>query len=310
MNHQVTEELERLVALAPADPRHQWTQDASSTEFRRQLHHRTPAITDTEGPSQDERFRVAVPMSGGLDSSTAYEMARTAGMPTVAYYVDTGAPYSRIERAKLDERQIAYTAVNCDVEYFSDGVIDYGRNAVILYTVAEEMRIHHWWGEIWFGGYAGPGGEAPMRYGDKSHRFLLSFNHLLAARHDVQVCRPLAGMTKADMVAWWMSHDKLPEALRTFSCFEPQHDPLIRWTTSDVGSQRCGHCIACFKWWAAFAANGYALHKDRQLFPQPPRFPHEYLSMFKIEGAMEFAPGRLDWIREALDNWGEEVFAP
>lgn len=304
MTHQADEEWAALGKYADRPPWHQWTQDGESTEFRREMHSHTFDISEPVGSIEiDSDFRIAIPLSGGLDSSTCYEMALDAGLPVVPYYVDTGASYSKQERLFLEQRNIIHEIIHLPLSYQRDGVIDKGRNAVILFTIAMDMARQGQWGEIWFGGHLGPAGEAPIRGGDKSHRFLLTFNQLLARKgYDVGVCRPMATMTKADMVAWWMEYRTTEDALDTWSCFDPR-------PSESMDGSRCGHCNACFRWWAAFAAHGIPVHTMERLWAEPPDFPTKFLTMFDTDDDItEFAPARTQWLHSAVAYYATEVF--
>lgn len=300
MTDQAYEEVERLAVDGGLETPHAvWVRDGDSTEFRRELHEHTSRLDAPCDREDDPDFRVAIPLSGGLDSSTCYEMAKTAGMPVSAFYIDTGAPYSEAERAHLAGRGVDASTISLDVKYRHDGIVDIGRNAIIIMEVASELATNGQWGELWFGVHSGAGGESPIRGGDKSHRFLLTINQLLRELgYDMRVAAPLAGMTKTDMVRWWLGRDRIEEALRTFSCFTP------------YDGDRCGTCKACFRWWAAFASAGLPIHRWRYVWPHPPRWPKEIVDALRAPPTrMEFAAGRVEPLLAAVDSFGAEVLA-
>lgn len=283
-----------------------WTDpEQKVTEFRRELHEETSKLDGTIHETGDAAFRIVVPMSGGLDSTTCWRMAEHGNLPVELFYVDTRSAWSQTEKKLLADRGIDFEVIEPTAKFKTDRMVQYGRNAVILWLLAEEMQRRGWWGEIWFGGHMGPAGESPIRGGDKSHRFLLTFNQLLAgAEIDVRVSTPLAGLTKPDMLRWLMTNQYINEGYKTFSCFAP------------IDDRRCGGCNACFKWWAAFASLGIPVHDERwqkatglDLWGSPPSW-HDGTMTDHIFGdypGVELAPGRMMWLRNAIENYPEVI---
>ena len=207
----------------------------------------------TPDPARSERFLVDVPLSGGIDSTTAWLMALTAGLPTHATYVDTGAGYSQDE---WDVVKAITADIDTDVDYIHRPVrfqqwqhVDRARNAVIVYTIADKYQATDQWGEIWFGNIA-EWAETPIYGGDKSHRWLLTMQQLLTVEgYDVRLASPLGSMTKADAVAWCVRNGWTDVIVRTRSCYTP-------------GMTSCGQCRSCFRRWIALEANDLNGHPD------------------------------------------------
>src|SRR5262245_2897881 len=111
-------EEEHLAIISSVEPVYdQWTRDGPSTQVRSEVHTPTFDIEEPTDAPPDWSFQVAIPMSGGLDSSTCYAMARNAGLAPQAYYIDTGAPYSILERWSLSERGVEFVSEKLVVDY-------------------------------------------------------------------------------------------------------------------------------------------------------------------------------------------------
>jgi 7-cyano-7-deazaguanine synthase in queuosine biosynthesis len=190
---------------------------------------------------RDDRFVVAVPTSGGLDSTTVAAMAEEAGVRWRPYYVDVGQAYAD------DEIRVASRLVGPPTILQGpkpSARFDYllpGRNAAVVWTIADDLRSRGEWGEVWFGNLAG---ETPTIGGDKSARFFGTLQGLLTlARYDVRVVNPLIGLDKPDLVRWWLARDRIDDAVATRTCF-------------NAGADHCGRCQACFRRLVAFEAVG------------------------------------------------------
>lgn len=200
----------------------------------------SPAYTE---PARDDTFRVVIPLTGGMDSTTLWQMAMESGLPAVPIYLDLGQPYAELEITAASEIAArsgqTLHVVRQQMPFQAFDYILLGRNAVVIYTIAELLRERGQWGEIWFGNLAG---ESPVRGGDKSRRFFNDTQALLTLRgYDVRICNPLIGMDKPDEVAYWMGRD-IEVLMNTKSCFSVQH-------------RQCGECQTCFRKWVAFKAH-------------------------------------------------------
>lgn len=277
---------EQVELARTRDPVAAWTRCDTTTDFRAEMSS-VPENPATPGYQDDPAFRVTVALSGGLDSTTAWAMAEVAGLPVDPVYVDTGSDYSPIERAICaDILGKPLPAVELQVDYDHHAHIDVGRNAVIIWTLAQRMTAAGQWGQLWFANNAGFS-ETPSRGGDKSYRFFTTMQQLLTLnRMDVHLANPVGAMGKVDMVAWWCARGRVTEALRTFSCFHP------------VEGERCGGCWACFRWYVAFMANGV---DPRHLFSNGGRWTRETVGrVLDPPPGLTYAPGRLAPYRQVL----------
>lgn len=188
-------------------------------------------------------FRVAIPVTGGMDSSTLWMMALEAGLPVEPVYVDVGQSYRAAEMAAV----LDVLGVEPEVLYgptLGDGWkhVILGRNWHAIAAIAHWMTSRGLWGELWFGNLAG---ETPTVGGDKSSRFFTTTQHLLTMLgHDVQLHSPLRGLDKTDLVRWWAARGKVHLLARTKSCLHPS-------------GSACGRCQTCFRKMVAFEAAGY-----------------------------------------------------
>jgi len=194
----------------------------------------------------DARFRVVVPVTGGMDSSALWKMAEEAGVPAEPVYVDGGQEYAEAERRAV-YNVLGVAPVVLTAQFSPDRWqhIIPRRNLTIAVEVADYMRRRDWWGEIWFGNLAG---ETPAARGDKSSAFFVGLaEHMVkdGPAQDVQVVQPLRALDKTDLVRWWRSHGygATEYLLGTKSCFHPT-------------LRACGECQTCFRKAVAFLAAG------------------------------------------------------
>ena len=194
--------------------------------------------------STDNNFRVYVPVTGGMDSLTLWQMGIESGYPLHPIYIDAGQEYAELEIKTAKEIVEAdgyeLEVLTMELPFKKYQHILLGRNAVILYMLAGIMRTRGQWGEIWLGNLAG---ESPTTGGDKSRRFLNDTQALLSLKgYDVRIETPLIGIDKPDEVAYWKYRD-IEKLKNTKSCFA-------------VESKACGECQTCFRKWVAFMAHG------------------------------------------------------
>jgi 7-cyano-7-deazaguanine synthase in queuosine biosynthesis len=232
---------EEWVRLAPddIDPVAEWVGGPVDTPFRAAMDNcaENPESTGDHAPGAV----VVVPLTGGLDSTTAWAMACELELPRIAVYIDTGIPYAEeeIKTARLFApdlsvitRPLAYKRTYQHIQG--------GRNAAILWTVAEAHRGQ--WGEIWVGNR---GDETKLAAGDKSLRFHTTLQQLMtAAGFDFHLTHPLQGLSKMDLVRWWAERGRLDEALATRTCYQPD-------------TSHCGACWACLQRVLAFGGAGF-----------------------------------------------------
>jgi 7-cyano-7-deazaguanine synthase in queuosine biosynthesis len=204
-------------------------------------------------PQTDTAFRVYVPVTGGMDSTTLWRQARESGVPYELVYCDFGQDVLAQEWLALNELAFRFdpgaklrAITRTGIAFARFKHIALGRNAAIALTVAEHMTRRGHWGEIWFGNL---GGESPVRGGDKSRRWLNDTQALLVhLSHDVRLQSPLIGWDKTDIVRYWDARGEVETLMRTKCCFSPDE-------------RLCGVCQSCCRMWMAFAAEGYDIKR-------------------------------------------------
>lgn len=190
-------------------------------------------------------FLTILPVSGGMDSTTLWRMLEESGRDFLPVYVNMGQEYAEIELATIRSlfpgKEIQELKIDVKFKQFKH--ILTGRNAIIIFALAELFREKGAWGEIWFGNLQG---ESPIEGGDKSLRFFNDIQQLLTLmNYDVRVCNPLIGLDKPDEVAYWMDRD-IELFKKTKSCFDPE-------------VHQCGKCQTCFRKYVAFKVHGIDL---------------------------------------------------
>jgi len=183
-------------------------------------------------------YKIALPITGGMDSTTLWKMASLAGENFIPYYVDLGQKYAKME-LEVVEKIIGEkpNVISLEVQFTEFAHILLGRNLAIIMLLAEEFKRNNWWGEIWFGNLVG---ESPIMDGDKSKRFFNDVNALLVHHgYDVRVVNPLMCLDKFDLVSYWNELGEIETLTQTKSCFSDKYF-------------QCGECQSCFRKWLAF----------------------------------------------------------
>jgi 7-cyano-7-deazaguanine synthase in queuosine biosynthesis len=189
-------------------------------------------------------FKIVVPISGGLDSSTLALMAIESGHPCLFFYVNGGQEYAKLElaaaRAIVAPHKV--TELYCPFGERRYKHIIPGRNAEIVWKIAETMaRARRQWGQVWFGNLQG---ESPIVGGDKSARFFATMQGVLhGSGIDLHLLSPLIGLDKPDLIRWWHDHGYASRLRETKSCFSPS-------------DRRCGECQSCFRTFVALVGSG------------------------------------------------------
>ena len=220
-------------------------------------------------------YRVVVPLTGGMDSTTCWQMAIEAGLDPEAVYVDMGQHYMGMELATVrDLLGVTPRVIDGPRPPASWKHLLPGRNAAVIFLSA--LTITGQWGELWLGNLAG---ETPAVGGDKSARFLLTAQQMLTCMgHDVHLLSPLRGLDKTDLVTWWAARGDLETLAQTKSCFHPH-------------LRACGSCQTCFRKLVAFYAAG---HADVLEWDGPVDWSEH---VAKYRPVMEAAVARKDWSR-------------
>lgn len=193
--------------------------------------------------------KVAIMMSGGLDSFISYYFAKIEGYEPIPIWVDIGQPYKLKELNSLARFDFETKKIVCNVlrEEFGnlptvESWIIPGRN--LLFATIGAM----FGDKVWICALMGEQHEFAKEH-DKSLRFYKDTSRLLTyvfniARPETVVETPFRSMNKTDIVAWALDHGITKEQLKsTSSCY-------------DGKKGNCGKCGTCFKRWLAFKNNG------------------------------------------------------
>lgn len=218
------------------------TNPSNGLDRHSKLNQISRATKEIEGTTQqaiiNSRFKVFIPFTGGLDSSTLVWMAYESGYDFTAFYLDMGQDTARKEWETVQRiasefsfsERLRFLTVP-DIKFLEYSHILFNRNTIIILELAQEMKRNNQWGEIWFGVTAG---ESPVLGGDKSREWLYHINKLLQLLQlPAHVVCPVSAMDKSDEILWLLNHT--PELLYlTDSCFDPNVN-------------NCGVCRACFR---------------------------------------------------------------
>lgn len=271
------EELAHLRASRHEERERPWTvyaRGGTQTAFRRRLHQvgENPAAAPDH---LDPNFRIVIPLTGGLDSVTAWSMAQELELLTATFYVDWGQEFGpdEIEVARSFDPDLTVIGEPLRFERTYRHV-QVGRNPAFQWLVLLHAAEQGWWGEMWTGMH---GEEAKIGVGDKSYRFNVTMSQLIAAEGlDFGIQHPLGGMTKTDCVTWLASRGLLQRALDTRTCFSAGHG-------------HCGRCWACFQRWCAFGSAGY----EEEHEPTMPDIDFtDALDQFRAKAATRTRSGR------------------
>lgn len=211
-------------------------------------------------------MKIALPLSGGLDSFIALKLALSQGHEVTAYYVDMGQPYAPQEAHALDILQRAGEIPEGCVHWMKlpwlldmlgvevDGADIWipGRN-LLLATLGSMFRPD----EVWLGACKG---EMHTAATDKNQEFMdrLSnvtgyvFGHPKHGGSEVKVTTPFSALSKLQVVA--MARDDLgisEEALlSTWSCLGPK-------ALDSRYCPPCGNCMVCVRRMGIFTQLGF-----------------------------------------------------
>lgn len=213
-----------------------------------------------------KNFRIALPITGGLDSTTIWKMLVNAGKDYLPFYVDFGQEYKQqeLDTIKSISDELFDKLIVLDlstVKYKQYKHILTGRNFAVVWAISNYFLEHNFWGEIWFGNLSG---ETPIQDGDKSSRFFNDVQKLINSTvRDVRIINPLQGLIKSDLISYWESY-KSKDFFKTRSCFSS-------------GTKECGHCQSCFRKYVAFKFKGYDISDTFEFVDFSP-----YIEKYKI----------------------------
>ena len=214
--------------------------DMFTSDFSKNISN-VPENKDYVKPPTENTFRVLVPLSGGMDSTTIWKMLEEARTPYIPVYFNFGQEYAELEiNAAKELVGDNLVIIERDLPYKVHDYILTGRNLAIILYAAKYMEDSGYWGEIWFGNLQG---ESPVYGGDKSRRFFNTAQHLLTLiNSDVRIVNPLIGLNKFDEVTYWKERD-VQTLIDTKSCFDAEYN-------------QCGRCQTCFRKYVAFLYHG------------------------------------------------------
>ena len=199
--------------------------------------------------------KLIICLSGGLDSSVAYQYAlKEKGYKPadiLCLWFDIGQPYNKKEKESLDKLGIPYKTINMDLirnefnnihtKIHPNQIIP-GRN-LIFATIAASFGKRIWMMAL--------DGETHLKTieRDKSTKFFKDTTAILTyifnvKRNETIIESPFYHMSKTEVVKWAVSNNVAPEWLRmTSTCY-------------DEKLHNCGECATCFKRWISMENNG------------------------------------------------------
>ncbi len=198
--------------------------------------------------------KVAIMMSGGLDSFISYYYAKTMGYEPIAIWVNLGQPYAQKETRALNSFKFSVIKITCDIlrEEFNnlptiDDQIIQGRNG-LLAEIGSMFADRVW--------ICALDGEQHQFMPDKNSTFFSLASGYLSyiSNKKIIVETPFEKMSKTDIIKWAIENNITVEDLRkTSSCYDGKT------------KLPCGICSTCFKRWVAFRNNN--LYED---YGKPP----------------------------------------
>jgi len=169
--------------------------------------------------------------SGGVDSFVAWHYCKK---PATVYF-DLRSRYSMIEIITV-HRLIPDTLIDTSLDLSSreepSAYVPF-RNLLLACQAAH------------YGDTIIMAGNADDVVSDKTEAIFIEFSNLLSRleNKDILVKSPFWGMTKRDLVSWYLHNGGNPrDLINTVSCYS--------------GVYYCGKCKACFRKWAALYLNG------------------------------------------------------
>jgi 7-cyano-7-deazaguanine synthase len=185
--------------------------------------------------ASNERYPMVLLASGGIDSFVAYHYL---GKPQTIYF-DICGRYSHLEY--------------CTCKLLFPGIIV--DHSLELGPI-EQDNAHVPFRNLFFAMMAAArysdtvhiAGIKDDKMTDKNMEFFDEISALLSRLEDrsIRIISPFWGMTKSDIVRWYLSHGGTKEELlKTVSCYSGEH--------------YCGKCASCFRKWVALWSCGIKL---------------------------------------------------
>lgn len=187
-----------------------------------------PYIRERE---KDEQLVIC--MSGGLDSTIAYFMAKKLGHEPISLFFNVGQPYFEKEKLILDNLGIKYKQI--DLLFYKDienqGHIIPNRNSIFANVASVYGN------RIWIVGLVHENHYLMHDKNDQFYRYV-SLSLTQSTGKNVIVESPFREMSKTDIFNYCKENDLMEVAGLTTSCYHPT-------------LHRCGECSLCYRRWVA-----------------------------------------------------------
>ena len=240
--------------------------------------------------------KVAIMLSGGLDSYLMYWYAKKNGYQPIPIRVDLGHPYASKEEEAIKGFEFADEVVHISMEDFVKQIptnvdtknqIIPGRNLLLGIIGANFAE------EVWIGALHS---EWHGKERDKSFKFFEDSTALLTYTFNVMRDRtelktPFFHLTKSGLVEWALNNGITEEQMKkTVTCY-------------DEGKGHCWRCSTCFKRWMAMANNGLSEHYDAN--PRESDYAKELMEEIRTGNKNKrLTPERIFEIEKALGTVG------
>jgi 7-cyano-7-deazaguanine synthase len=194
------------------------------------------------------RKKVVVMLSGGMDSTIAFHIAKARyGSDMMGLWLNIGQPYADKEAKVVKGLKYRFSdyveMINLPILHSRFGnmpTVDQqvipGRNFTLATIGA------HFGDEVWI---CALDGEMHDKMPDKNEQFFTSITSALTQAYgfDVKVVTPFLDLTKAELIRYALDLGvREEEILNTSTCYDPVH-------------AKCGECSACVKRWIALRLN-------------------------------------------------------
>jgi 7-cyano-7-deazaguanine synthase in queuosine biosynthesis len=196
-----------------------------------------------------------VMVSGGLDSTIAWLVAKSLGKDPIPVYIDFGQIYRDIELQRLNELGVVnLQAFHYDIKAIWDYYIPL-RNLIIMLTglMVGGLNTNIWMGFV--------SSEGP---GDKSAYWVRMVRDYLSQYNSHLYLTNV--YTKVEWVKWAIFHGHLDKVLQTYSCLNGE-------------VPQCGLCKSCFKHAFALLQGGINRQAVLNLFKVNP-FKSEFAQLY------------------------------
>lgn len=187
--------------------------------------------------------RIALGVSGGIDSTLAYCFALRNGYTVTPYFFRLAQPYQRKEEAALTVLGIPFVVIDlpiCAMQPETPTEANYmipGRNTVMATIMASTLP-----NEVWIVGLADE--NHPFNL-DKNDQFYRLTTEVISKTFGVPISvrSPFSSLSKTELLQWGEQNVGMTTIEKTVSCYHPTLN-------------KCGQCAACLKRYAGFFGAG------------------------------------------------------